>query len=62
MAISKSIAYAVLVSLGLALTLSGCIVEPRGGYREGYYDREHHRWWHERTWRECGERDEHCRD
>ena len=64
MASLKPVAIAVLISLGFALALPGCIVEPRGGYREGYYDREHHRWWHEHSWRECGERerDEHCRD
>jgi hypothetical protein len=51
-------------SILLALTAlsSGCIVaEPRDGYREGHYDREHHRYYHEREWHDCGERDEHCR-
>ncbi len=32
------------------------------GYREGYYDREHHRWWHDNAWRDCVEHDEHCPD
>jgi len=39
--------------LGLAL---GCVAEPR----EGYYDRDHHRYYHEHTWHECGDRDEIC--
>ena len=45
--------------LGMALfNLSGCIVaEPH----EGYYDHDHHRWYHEHNWRGCEERDEHCR-
>ena len=47
--------------VGLLAFTSGCIVAPRDGYREGYYDRDHHRWWHEGGWRDCGERDEHCR-
>lgn len=53
---------------GLLVTLmtftSGCVVAPEHGYhegyREGYYDREHHRWWHEHQWHECVEHDEHC--
>jgi len=37
---------------------SGCIVsEPR----EGYYDHEHHRYYHEHTWHECVEHDAYCR-
>jgi hypothetical protein len=44
--------------LAVASILSGCIVVPR----EGYYDHEHHRWWHERAWHDCGDRDERCRD
>ena len=44
--------------LGMIMQMSGCIVaEPR----EGYYDRDHHRWYHEHQWRECGEREERCR-
>jgi hypothetical protein len=42
--------------LGLLLS-SGCVVaEPH----EGYYDHDHHRWYHEHTWHPCGEHDEHC--
>lgn len=51
------------------LSVSACVVRTehdRGGYnegyREGYYDREHHRWWHEHAWHECVEHDEHCHD
>jgi hypothetical protein len=43
--------------LGLVLTSTACVVaEPR----EGYYDRDHHRWYHEHTWHACVEHDEHC--
>lgn len=48
--------------LGLAsLSLSGCVIAPEP--HEGYYDHEHHRWYHEHQWRECGEHDwgDHCR-
>jgi hypothetical protein len=55
---------------GCLSLLSACVVrttehDSRGynqGYREGYYDRERHRWWHEHEWRECVEHDEHCHD
>ena len=54
------------------LTLPGCVVHEhetvpdRGsaayaqGYQEGYYDREHHRWWHDHAWEDCAENDVHC--
>jgi len=58
MAIGKPIARTILVLLGLILVVPGCVVEPR----EGFYDRDHHRWWHEHGWRDCGDREEHCRD
>jgi hypothetical protein len=49
------------VLLGLIALSSACVVAgPGSGYHEGYYDHEHHRYWHENGWRECGERDEHC--
>ena len=54
----KPIALTILALLGLSFVLSGCVVEPR----EGFYDRDHHRWYHEHAWRDCGERDEHCRE
>ena len=37
-----------LALLASALLATGCVVEPR----EGFYDRDHHRWWHEHAWRE----------
>ena len=38
----------VLGLLALAV-LSGCIVAP-GEYHEGYWDREHARYWHHHRW------------
>jgi len=29
--------------------------------REGYWDRDHHRYYHEHEWHDCGDRDDHCR-
>jgi hypothetical protein len=61
MPIWKSIVRAMLALLPLMLAAPGCVIEPR----EGFYDRDHHRWYHEHAWRECGDRDhrdEHCRD
>jgi hypothetical protein len=49
------------ILLGLVALSSGCVVAGPGGYHEGYYDRDHHRYYHENTWHDCGERDEHCR-
>lgn len=49
--------------LGLVIvSTSGCIVATHEPH-EGYYDRDHHRWYHEHEWRECGDhdRDDHCR-
>jgi hypothetical protein len=44
--------------LSLFMFASGCIVaEPR----EGYWDHDHHRWYHEHAWHECVENDIHCR-
>jgi hypothetical protein len=58
MAMSRPIARAILLLLALTLVAPGCVVvEPR----EGFYDRDHHRWWHEHAWRDCHDRDEHCR-
>jgi len=48
--------------LGLIALSSACVVAgPRDGYHEGYYDRDHHRYYHEHGWRDCGDHDEHCR-
>jgi hypothetical protein len=43
--------------LGLIGILFGCNGEPR----DGLYDRDHHRYYREHSWHECGDRDEHCR-
>jgi hypothetical protein len=46
--------------LALIAFASACVVVPE----EGRYDRDHHRYYHEHQWHECGERgerDEHCR-
>ncbi len=58
MRLLKRLASTGLVLWSLSLMLSGCVVaEPR----EGYYDHEHHRWYHEHVWVTCGPADEHCR-
>lgn len=58
MKIPTPLSRAIFLALGIMLLASGCVVEPR----EGYYDRDHHRWYHEHAWHECGgERDEQCR-
>jgi hypothetical protein len=54
---SKSIAKGSFL-LGLVMFATGCVVATP---REGYYDHDHHRYYHENTWHDCGERDEHCR-
>jgi len=49
------------IQAGIALAIvslsTGCIVAPR----EGYYDRDHARYYHDHAWVACGERDERCR-
>jgi hypothetical protein len=45
------------VVLALLMASSACVVEPRNGY----YDRDHHRYYHEHVWIDCSEHDEHCR-
>jgi len=69
---SSLVAPGTLALASLMLCLSGCVVHDREvvhdhdhagydqGYKEGYYDREHHRWWHENAWRDCEENDIHC--
>jgi hypothetical protein len=51
------------IMLGLISLSTACVVAggPREGYHEGYYDRDHNRYYHENGWRDCGEHDEHCR-
>jgi len=41
--------------IGLAM---GCVAV---GPREGYYDGDHHRYYHENAWHACVDADEHCR-
>lgn len=48
----------LLLGLIVMTFTSGCVVTP---YHEGYYDRDHHRWYHEHGWVDCHEGDEHCR-
>jgi hypothetical protein len=48
-----------------SFTLSGCVVDrehtvERPVPYEGYYDRDHHRWYHENAWVMCDDRDSHC--
>lgn len=55
------------VLFGLMALSSGCVVHESSsaareeGYREGYYDRDHHRYYHEHAWHECVENDPYCR-
>ena len=42
----------------LTSLFAGCVVaEPH----EGYYDRDHARWWHNHAWVTCDRADPHCR-
>ncbi len=43
--------------MGLIGLACGCVIAPR----EGYYDGNHHRYYHEGGWHDCGEHDDHCR-
>jgi hypothetical protein len=45
------------IMLGLISLSTACVV---AGPREGTYDSNQHRYYHENTWHDCGERDEHC--
>jgi hypothetical protein len=46
------------ILLGLIALASACVIaEPR----EGFYDRDHHRYYAEHSWHDCGERDDRCR-
>ena len=47
--------------LVLMAAMSGCVIAPRGGYHEGYYDRDHNRYYHQNPWHDCADHDEHCR-
>ena len=57
------------VALVATVLMSGCVVHDRDvvhdggysqGYKEGYYDHEHGRYWHDQAWHDCVEHDEHC--
>jgi hypothetical protein len=59
MTLSKTLLSALFLAVGFTFLAQGCVVaEPR----EGYYDHEHHRWYHEHAWHDCVEHDEHCHD
>ncbi len=55
-----------LVMLAPMLMVSGCVVDREHTVdrehepTEGYYDREHRRWYHEHAWVVCDDRDPHC--
>ena len=56
-----------LLSLAMSassLLASGCVYERDrdDGPREGYYDHEHHRWYHEHAWVAWGDPDAHCHE
>ena len=53
----KRIALGSCLLAVMSMFLSGCYVETR----EGYYDHEHHRWWHDHAWVACVDTDPHCR-
>ena len=42
--------------LALMAVMSACVIAPR----EGYYDRNHHRYYHQSTWHDCRQNDGHC--
>jgi hypothetical protein len=42
--------------LGFIGLVWGCVAGPR----EGFYDQDHHRYYHEHSWHDCGDRDENC--
>ena len=53
----KQFALGALILANLAFT-AGCVVaEPR----EGYWDRDHHRYYREHVWHDCVGHDEYCR-
>ena len=48
------------VLISLISVLAGCIIAPDHGPREGYYDRPHHRYYHDHGWHDCHDRDDYC--
>lgn len=59
-----------LVLTGVMMCFAGCVTHDREvvhdnggyaqGYKEGYYDRDHNRYWHEQGWHDCMVDDPHC--
>jgi len=45
------------VVFALVTLASACVIAPR----EGYWDRDHHRYYHEHAWHDCNEHAEFCR-
>jgi hypothetical protein len=58
---AKSTSLAAGLLVVVAGLMGGCVIAPHDGYHEGYYDRDHHRYYHENAWHGCAEHDEHCR-
>lgn len=62
---TRQIALTSLI-LGLAGTVSGCVVSTTREtthdvpVHEGYYDQEHHRYWHDDAWHDCTDHDDYC--
>jgi hypothetical protein len=44
--------------LFLVALAAACVAEEP---RDGFYDNEHQRYYHEHAWHDCGERDNYCR-
>jgi hypothetical protein len=56
MTIAKRLGQNALVLALLAMS-TACVIEPR----ENYYDRDHHRYYYQHNWHDCGDGDSHCR-
>jgi hypothetical protein len=63
MKVSRLLAPGTFLLMALMLCASGCVVRGGGAesYHEGYWDRDHNRWWHENAWHGCEVNDVHCR-
>jgi hypothetical protein len=64
---SRLIAPLSLLMIAPTLMLSGCVVDrehtvERPVPYEGYYDHEHHRYYHSNVWVACDVHDPHCPD
>lgn len=46
----------ISVLVALIAVMSACVIGPR----EGYYDRDHSRYYHQNAWHNCGQNDQHC--